>query len=132
MTEIQWFIAAKESFAFETTLSGRSYLRMIRELVAGSWDVDLIYLWLPNVASCIERVAERVSRGGHNIPPETIERRYYRSVANLLGGYSSVCSSAVCVDNSVSGANIIFQQMGTVRTVVDDARFEQLLESGKR
>ena len=45
----------------------RSYLRMIRDMVADGWEVDLVYLWLPSVEACQERVAERVARGGHNI-----------------------------------------------------------------
>ena len=127
--EIQRFIADRESFAFETTLSGRSYLKLIRQLVAGGWEVHLVYLWLPSVAACIERVAERVARGGHNIPAETIERRYFRSVANLLGDYSSACHSVVCIDNSQSGASIIFQQAGTERTIQNADQFERMLRS---
>ena len=127
--EIHRFIADRESFAFETTLSGRSYLKLIRQLVTDGWEVHLVYLWLPSVAACIERVAERVARGGHHIPAETIERRYFRSVANLLGDYSSACHSVVCIDNSVSGSSIIFQQAGTERTIQDAVQFERMLRS---
>lgn len=126
LSEIHRFIQARESFAFETTLSGRSYLKLIRELVADGWEVHLVYLWLPSVAACVERVAERVARGGHNIPSETIERRYFRSVENLLGEFSVSCTSLVCIDNSVADAHVIFTQRGDIRTIEDVYRFELL------
>ena len=129
LREVQRFIADRESFAFETTLSGRSYLRMIHELIADGWDVHLVYLWLPSVAVCRERVAERVTRGGHDIPAATIERRYFRSVQNLLNLYSSACTATICYDNSQSLPHAIFTQTCDVRSIHDVARFE-LLELG--
>ncbi len=129
LREIDRYIAERKSFAFETTLSGRGYLRLIRELVANGWDVHLIYLWLPCVAACVERVAERVARSGHNIPTETIDRRYSRSVANLLREYSAVCTSTVCIDNSLADSRVIFSQHGDVRTVEDPERFDRLKET---
>lgn len=126
LREVHRFIADRASFAFETTLSGRSYLRLIRELIIAGWEVHLVYLWLPSVAACLERVAERVARGGHNIPQQTIERRYARSVANLLGDYAAACTSAVCIDNSVADSRVIFVQRGDARTVIDAERFDRL------
>jgi predicted ABC-type ATPase len=128
LREVQRFISDRESFAFETTLSGRSYLRMIRELMASGWTVHLFYLWLPSVGICKARVAERVARGGHNIPVETIERRYFRSVRNLLNEYAASCSLAICYDNSLSEPGIIFQQVGKDREVFDPQRYETLCQ----
>ncbi len=48
LREVHRFVADRESFAFETTLSGRSYLRMIRDMVAEGWEVHLVFLWLPS------------------------------------------------------------------------------------
>ena len=132
LREVHRFIADRASFAFETTLSGRRYLKLIRELVADGWEVHLVYLWLPSVAACLERVAERVARGGHNIPPETIERRYFRSVANLLGEYSMACTATVCFDNSESQPFPIFRQSEGVRVVLDNTRILKLEESAGR
>ena len=131
LREVRRFVVARESFAFETTLSGRSYLRLIREMRANGWDVDLVYLWLPSVAACVERVAERVARGGHDIPTETIRRRYGRSVNNLLGAYSAACTATVCFDNSDFPWHPIFTQTGGVRVVLDNDRMQQLDESDR-
>ena len=64
--------------------SGHSYLKLIRRLRSDGWRVELIYLALPNVALSRQRVAERVLHGGHNIPVVDIERRFPRSLDNLL------------------------------------------------
>jgi predicted ABC-type ATPase len=64
------------SFAFETTCSGKSYIRLLKECEEAGWRVSLIYLWVPSPEYSIARVARRVSQGGHHIPEEVIRRRY--------------------------------------------------------
>jgi predicted ABC-type ATPase len=68
LKEIETSIQQQENFAFETTLSGRSYLKLIRRLRTQGWRTELIYLALPSPEISRQRVAERVSHGGHNIP----------------------------------------------------------------
>lgn len=70
--------------AVETTLSGNTYLRMMAEAKRKGWQVNLIYVGIDNVQTSIERVAQRVAAGGHNVPQEDIRRRSARSLANLL------------------------------------------------
>lgn len=77
----------KESFAFETTLSARSYSKFLLQLKSLGYSVQIVFLWLPDVELSIERVAERVRRGGHNIADETIRRRYPRGLRNFLKIY---------------------------------------------
>ena len=112
--------------AFETTLSGRSYLRLIRQLLTDGWRVELYYLWLPSVEMSVERVAERVAHGGHDIPRESINRRYPRSIANLLKHYAPLCSSTICVDNSTTVPEVIFIQNAEGRRVENPELFEIL------
>ncbi len=126
LREIGHYIQRREDFAFETTLSGRGYLRLIRRLLADGWRVDLYYLWLPSVEMCIERVAERVAHGGHDIPRDSIIRRYSRSIANLLAYYAPLCSSTICVDNSTTVPEVIFVQSATGRTVENRKLFEAM------
>lgn len=124
-------IERRESFAFETTLSGRTHYRIVRELISDGWSVDLIYLWLPHVQVSVNRVAERVKHGGHNIAPEAILRRYSRSVRNLIELYSPVCSSVLCSDHSGSFPEPIFYQDAAGRIIYDSSRFEALKRSAK-
>jgi predicted ABC-type ATPase len=126
LREIDHYIRRREDFAFETTLSGRNYLRLIRKLLADGWRVDLYYLWLPTIEMSIERVAERVAHGGHDIPRESIVRRYPRGIANLLRHYAPLCSWAICIDNSTTVPDVIFVQNADGRTVVNRQLFEAL------
>ena len=126
LREIDRYIQAREDFAFETTLSGRSYLRLIRQLLTDGWQVELYYLWLPSVEMSVERVAERVAHGGHDIPRESINRRYPRSIANLLKHYAPLCSSTICVDNSTTVPEVIFIQNAEGRRVENPELFEIL------
>ena len=58
----------KANFALETTLSGKSYFPWLRNLKARGYEIHLYFLWLPDVQLSIMRVADRVRKGGHNIP----------------------------------------------------------------
>ena len=82
--EIEELIENGESFAFETTLAGRTYLRLVERLQYDGWQIELIYLALPNIEMSELRVAERVAHGGHNIPLSDIRRRFSRSLRNLF------------------------------------------------
>ena len=70
------YLENNQSFAVETTLSGNTYLRMMAEAKRKGWLVFLIYIGVDNVLNSIERVAQRVAAGGHNVPEEDIRRRY--------------------------------------------------------
>ncbi len=55
-------------FGFETTLSGKTYVRLLRDLRDRGYRIHLFFLWIPNIDIALERVADRVRRGGHNVP----------------------------------------------------------------
>jgi predicted ABC-type ATPase len=88
------------SFAFESTLSGKSYLRMIEQCKADGWRVSLFYFWLPSAEYSMERVARRVRQGGHSIPPDVIRRRYSAGVSNMHNLYLPLAEEAEIYDNS--------------------------------
>jgi predicted ABC-type ATPase len=88
-----------QSFAVETTLSGNTYLRMMAEAKSRGWQVNLIYVGVDNLQISIERVAQRVAAGGHNVPEEDIRRRYTRSLANLPIAIRQADSASI-FDNS--------------------------------
>ncbi len=127
LSEIGGYVARHENFAFETTLSGKAYLRLIQSLLGDGWQVDLNYLWLPDVLMSIERVAERVTHGGHDIPREVIIRRYYRSIDNLLNDYALLCSNTICLDNSLPVPEIIFIEDETGRSIKHSELYATML-----
>jgi len=124
---VRRYIARREDFAFETTLSGKTYLHLSQNLLKVGWRIELYYLWLPSVEMSIERVTERVSHGGHAIPREAIIRRYPRSIDNLLDHYAPLCSSTICLDNSHPIPEVIFVQDGGGRSVENPVLFDALL-----
>lgn len=67
-------------FAFETTLATRSYVSLVRTAQQAGYKVKLLFIWLDSPLTATQRVADRVSEGGHNIPREIIERRYFRGI----------------------------------------------------
>lgn len=89
----------RQSFAIETTLSGRARLRHVRDAVADGWTVELNFLWLESVELAHERVAARVAGGGHDIPREVVSRRYFRGL-QMLPLYCKEVSRWTIFDNS--------------------------------
>jgi predicted ABC-type ATPase len=127
LTEIESCIQRRGDFAFETTLAGRSYLKLVRRLRADGWRVELIYLALPSMEMSRLRVAERVAHGGHNIPTADIKRRFARSLANLLELFSFAVDDCRCFMNSGELPELIFEQQGESRSIVDAAYYQHLL-----
>ncbi len=128
LKEIDQYILQRQSFAFETTLSGRTYLKLIRQLKEKNWRVVLFYLFLPNVEWSIIRVQERVAHGGHNIPEIDIRRRYPRSLKNLVHDYADLCDEVICFNNQSLEPEIIFTQDSDGRHIVDDHLYMTLLK----
>jgi len=98
------------TFAFETTLATKSYKQKIEWAQANDYEVTLLFFWLdsPNIAK--KRVAQRVAEGGHSIPLETIERRYYNGIANLFTIYIDMVDICYIFDNSEGRKELIAQK----------------------
>ena len=107
LQRIQQLMTEKEDFAFETTLSTRSYVSLIKQAQTMGYNITLLYFWLISPDFAKQRVAKRVSQGGHNIPKEVIERRYYRGIANLLNLYIPIVDNWIVIDNMEVKPNII-------------------------
>ena len=99
LKEIAECVQRGESFAFETTLSGRSYLAQVRQWRAQGYHVSLFFLSLPDAETAIARVAERVRQGGHDIPEAVIRRRFAAGLRNLEDAYKSAVDTWAKYDN---------------------------------
>jgi len=75
------------TFTLESTLSGKTYVRLFRRARRMGYEIELHYLWLSSPAQAIARVRQRVRMGGHDVPVPDIRRRFKRSLANLIGDY---------------------------------------------
>ncbi len=99
LERLEYLIKEKKSFAFETTLSGLAYLKFIRMAKLSGYDITFFFVWLNNFELAKGRVAARVSKGGHNIPEEVIERRYEKGIKNF-SKYSIEADNWYVYDNS--------------------------------
>jgi predicted ABC-type ATPase len=107
LQRIQQLMEGKEDFAFETTLSTRSYVSFIKQARTNGYKVILLYFWLISPDFAKQRVGKRVRQGGHNIPDEVVERRYYRGISNLLNLYAPIVDNWIVIDNMNAEPNII-------------------------
>ncbi|MCP5169537.1 MAG: zeta toxin family protein [Hahellaceae bacterium] len=98
--ELQRHFLAGDSFAFETTLSGRSYLRAISQWQSAGYVVELIFLKLDSAEQAIARVEQRVKQGGHHIPAEVVRRRYQAGLDNFEQYYAPLVDSWVLYNNA--------------------------------
>lgn len=76
-------MADRTDFAFETTLGGNTITRLLRE-ACDSHEVAIWFCGLQSVALHVQRVADRVSQGGHDIPQDKIRARYDSARENLI------------------------------------------------
>jgi predicted ABC-type ATPase len=129
LREIEERIEQREDFAFETTLAGRTYLRLIERLRTNGWQVELVYLALPSIEMSKLRVAERVAHGGHNIPLPAIERRFPRSLRNLLNEFSHRVNRCACFMNDGENPVPVFEQKGDSRNILHESYFQALAEA---
>jgi predicted ABC-type ATPase len=100
LQELARHFAARTNFAFETTLSGRSYLRLIHEWQKAGYQVKLIFLQLASAETAIARVAQRVVQGGHDIPEDVIRRRFAAGRNNFETLYAPIVDAWALYDNS--------------------------------
>jgi len=89
-----------ESFAFETTLSGRSYARHIPRWRRAGYDVKIIFLSLPSAELAVARVKARLAQGGHDVPEEVVRRRFDAGLRNFHSVYRGLVNSWALYDNS--------------------------------
>lgn len=107
LTRIKELIKLQVDFSFETTLSARHFVSLIKTAQQQGYFVTLVFFWLNSTDLAIQRVKMRVSEGGHNIPNDTIRRRYKMGVTNLIKLYVPICDYWMVINNSVSPFQLI-------------------------
>ncbi len=118
--------ASRVNFAFETTLASRTFVPWLMELKQQGYRIHLVFLWLSSADNAVERVADRVRQGGHDVLEETVRRRYQRGLSNFLRLYRPVVNSWQLVDNSsMSSAQLIAAGQ---ENRVDEIRFPGIWE----
>ncbi len=99
LRQIDRYVAQQASFAFETTLAGRGYARKIPHWQAQGYIVSLVFLWLRDEETALERVAHRVTQGGHDVPAEVVRRRFRKGLQNFETVYRPIVDNWYFFDN---------------------------------
>lgn len=129
---IHQLLDGETDFAFETTLATRSYVSFIKTAKANGYEVSLLYFWLNSPELAKQRVAQRVREGGHDIPTNIIERRYYRGIFNLINLYLPVSDDWIVIDNIDAIPEII--ALGTLageKLIINNDIWNIILEQSK-
>lgn len=100
LRRIDELLNEQKSFSIETTLATKSYMRLVHRAQEQGYKVSLIYFWLSSPDLAIERVAQRVRNGGHNIPKEVVVRRYQAGIDNFFNIYMPCVDYWLLADNS--------------------------------
>ena len=121
----------KVDFGFETTLSGITYVSLLKKLKASGYYIHLIFLWVPNVELSLRRIADRVRRGGHNIPEATVRRRFYRGIKNLFSKYRFLLDAWDLYDNSGMVSKLIAFEDKRKLTVLGSILFKKIMKGSE-
>lgn len=128
LAEIEFHASRGVDFGFETTLSGKGHLQVVRGLKKLVYDVHIFYLWVPSAELALSRVRDRVLRGGHNIPEAVVRRRFERSIRNFLGQYRPLADRWILFDNSAAAlSTIASEEEGRLR-IVETGRYTELVK----
>jgi predicted ABC-type ATPase len=132
LRRIQVLLKDKRSFAFETTLASKSFTRLIERAQASGYRVTLLYVALPSALLAKRRVARRVKEGGHSIPDQVIERRFFRSLDNLMHRYREVVDEWFVYDNSeLKTPALVAYGHGTGANIIEEQKWQRLVKLAK-
>ncbi|RCS52553.1 MULTISPECIES: zeta toxin family protein [Pirellulaceae] len=115
----------RESFSFESTLSGRGYIKKFDSLRERGYEIEIFFLWLPHVENAVIRVANRVRQGGHNIPEQVIRRRYNSGARNFWNTYRHSVDRWHLYDGSCTPPSYLAKSAPGHLTVLDDVSYKQ-------
>ena len=110
LKEIQELSNKGVSFAFETTLSGKTYLSLLKSLKSKGYQIHLFFLWIPSSDLALERIKDRVASGGHDVPAIDVRRRFHRSIDNFFKVYEPLLDAWMLFDNSGAKHHLVAQK----------------------
>jgi predicted ABC-type ATPase len=128
LNEIHRLSNEGQDFAFETTLSGKTYIFFLRNLKKKDYKIHLFYLWVPSIELALLRIKQRVAAGGHAIPESDVRRRFERSIHNFLHIYRPLLDVWSLFDNSTTKPHLIAKEEDDITKVFDKSLFDQIMK----
>lgn len=127
LAEVERSIAAGERFAFESTLSGKTYARLLQRARNSGYRIHLFYLWLPAAELAVARIRDRVEDGGHDVPVSDVCRRYGRTLSNFFNLYRGQANTVLFFDNTNDAPVLIFKDTNGKTVVHKQRLYDKLL-----
>ena len=121
LKRIEELLGKGESFSIETTLATKSYINLVRRAQAEGYAVKIIFFWLKTPELAVLRVAERVQKGGHDIPEDVIRRRYVAGIKNLFQLFMNEVDCWDIYDNSENPRVQIACGGANAQTIISNA-----------
>lgn len=130
LQRIEELLLQKVDFAIETTLATRSYVSLVRRAQRLGYKVHLIFFYLENDEQAIQRVAQRVREGGHNIQEADIRRRFKRGIDNLVHLYLPICDSVLVYNNVQTPAQLVARKRNRSEEIelIDSSEWNHILQ----
>ncbi len=123
LRKINYLLERKADFSIETTLATRSLVGIIQKAQDLGYKVTILYFWLNSPELAIQRVRDRVSTGGHNIPENVIRRRYLMGLQYFFDTYSPICDRWVLADNSQTPFEVVAEGSDHLISIKDNEKF---------
>jgi predicted ABC-type ATPase len=115
----------RRNFGFESTLSGKAYIKLLRDLKRDGYVVHIFYLWLQSVELAVKRIEDRVRNGGRSVPEEIVRRRFGKSLFNFMNLYRPLADTWHLFDNSTERPKTIAEFDGKLN-ILDFQLYEHL------
>jgi len=129
LKRIDELIISKQDFAFETTLSSKSYFQTIKIAQAHNYYVTILFFWINSPQLAIERIRDRVISGGHHVPDDIVIRRYERGLYNFLNLYIPICDYWILIDNTINPYETIAKGVRNNTNVINNMKWEKIKHS---
>ncbi len=127
LDQIRDFANKGQDFAFETTLAGKTYIGLLKDMKNKGYQIHLFFLWVHDVDLALRRIADRVRMGGHDVPAESVRRRFEKGLHNLFHVYRPLLDSLIMFDNSTDEPRIIAHEKNGILTVINDSTLRTIM-----
>lgn len=126
LEQVKGFVEKRLDFAIESTLAGKTYLPLLKDLKRKGYLLHIYLLWIPELSLARLRIDQRVKEGGHDVPQKDVSRRFYRSIDNFWEYYEPLCDSWSILDNSTQKPVLIARKSHDEIIVINQTLFEKV------
>ena len=127
LEQIETYASKRTNFAFETTLSGMTYLSRFKDLKREGYAIHMFFLWIPDVKLSLARVANRVKMGGHDIAENVVRRRFHKGISNFFKHYRHLLDSWSLFDNSGNAPYLIAEEKAGDLKIFDQRLYDKVI-----